>query len=176
MHGRERAAHLHAQLGVQAQRPVVVRDLEQPDARGVARVGALEDRVHQHPPDVVVLGGGVHADGPDGRDGPALVEEVGPEDPAVLLRHHAEDLGVVDQPADGLRGGLDRREVVREAMLVGQRGEGLVADPPGLLPVRIDRLPDRDPHARRSHDAHPRTSSRDIAGAGTPTASPPAGV
>ena len=78
--------------------------------------------------------------GPHASDGPALVEEVRADDPAVQIGDHAPDRRVRDEAADEVARGLERREVAREAVVVVDSGERLVDDAGGRVAVAgLDR-------------------------------------
>ena len=146
VHRGKRAANIEAELGVQAERPVVIGNLDQPDARGASFDGPFEHRCHERAAHAVVLRGGIDADRPQPRDGGPLVEEVAAQDVAVALRDHAVDPRMVDQVPDRLGRRRDRREVRRESVARRNGGERLVADAPALLPVVRHCLANREAH------------------------------
>ena len=103
------------------------------DARGAP--ASLKRRLHQAPPDALPLSATVDRYRSEPADRAALIDEVGPHDLAIALGDDAPDQGMRDECAGELVGGLERREVALEAMVVVDGAERLVDDARTLLGV-----------------------------------------
>ena len=78
---------------------------------------------------------GIDRDRPDAPDRIALVEEVRADDPPVDLGDHAPHLRVRDPRAHHRRGGLERGEVPREAVVIVDVAERLEDDARKLVGI-----------------------------------------
>jgi hypothetical protein len=95
---------------------------------------------------------GVDGDRPHSGDRPALIQEIGADDPSLGLGDDAPDRGVRDEVARELPGCFERGEVTREPVVVMQAPEGLVQDSGTLVAVGgLDRA-NCDRHAAFRHD------------------------
>ena len=90
--------------------------LHESDARRV--LAALQHGLHEHPANALVLNLRIDRDRPHATDRVALVEEVRSDDTAVQLGDDAPDGRMRDPHAHQPGGGLDRREVAPEAVMV----------------------------------------------------------
>ena len=94
LHAGEHVADLEPQSGIETQRPVVVRSLQQPDAGEATLVGTLHDTLHEQTPEAAVLNRRIDGDRADACDRRALVEEVATEDLAVTLGDNRVEAGI----------------------------------------------------------------------------------
>ena len=127
LHHRERFTNVEPELRVQAHR-TLIRRLQQPHPWCALLGASFEHRIHQLQTDSTVLHLGIDGDGADAANHRAFVEEVAADDPTVVLRDDSEEPRMSDQSGYHPDRDIDRREVGREAMVVGDGGEGVVTD------------------------------------------------
>jgi len=130
----------------------------QAERPGLPRIRPFEHGPHERAADAGVLGRWVHADGPIPniveRSSRKLLPTIRPSASATT----AWKPGWGDQVAERERCGFDRREVMREAMAIGEGRERLVADSPAFHPIGGRG----DPHRERVTrcDVHRQLRSR----------------
>ena len=128
----------------------MIADLDEPNPDGSALGGPLEHGAHERPSDPSILCGRINADRTDGGDRPPFVEERAADDPALALRDDPVEARVGHQAAHAAGGHPDAREIGREAVLGGERGECFVEDPAALGDVGRDGLAERQSFAGRA--------------------------
>ena len=155
LHQAERLAHVEAELGVERQRTVVVGGLHQAHAGEPVDARALEHGLHQAPSDRAVLRFRIDGDRADAGDRQGSPEEVAADDAAIELG----DDGVRPVPAEqvgqqALRR-LHRGKVGREAVLLRDGLEAVVAD--RAAGRRVLRVPGahRQTSGSLGHEFHP---------------------
>lgn len=91
--------------------------------------------VHQRSTHAPVLGVRIHHHRANTEDCGTLVEKIGTDDLTTPYGHYAIEARVSDQSRDHVSGDLDRREIIWESMLFGDRRERVVADTSALTSV-----------------------------------------
>src|SRR5271157_4071307 len=89
LHHGKRLARPEPELGIEAQRTVVVGRLDQPDARKIPRCEVVDHRLHEVAANALVLHHRIHRNRTDAGNWRALVGEVAADDPTLILCHHA---------------------------------------------------------------------------------------
>src|SRR5271169_3584662 len=88
----------------------------------------MMDVLHQLPPDRFVLDAGIDGNRPDTGDAVTFVEEVAADYLAAKFGHDGVETGMTQHPSQEFDRRLNRWEVRREMMRLGDRLERLVAD------------------------------------------------
>jgi len=130
----------------------VITGLEQSHAEGSPLCGALQRLVYQDPACPAVLLSGVNRHRADRADDRPLVQKVAPDHPSRSLGQQREKAGMGGEARYRRRRLRDSREIMWEAVAVGNRGERLITDPTAF--GHVVRVHSADPDLVHSTIGH----------------------